>query len=143
MSARFTFVHARRASLSVPFKMKRGQPVRSLDKGDYVVDTPTKSELTIRKCLLSTNLYESEYFDCTLSDVVSDINAMLKARLGDNAPPVRIDLRPGFELPPLLTMSITAAPAYETLCDIATKTKLYIFIEEGEVVLSRRKQQDS
>ena len=121
-----------------PVPLKPGHLLPPLDEQKYIVADPTDSELEIRRCLLGTTGYESHYIDCNLADVIEMINQMLKHRLGDNAPPFRIESE-DTSLPPLITMDITEESAYEVLCKIAAKAQVHILVENGAVVLSQKK----
>lgn len=120
-----------------PVSLKPGNPLPSLGEEKYVITDPTESELGVRKCLLGSTGYTSTYIDCELADVVEMINKMLKHRLGDKAPSVRIEFNDTF-LPPLITMDITKESAYDVLCNIATKAEVRIFVEQGAIVLSQK-----
>jgi len=121
-----------------PVPLKPGHLLPPLDEQKYIVADPTDSELEIRRCLLGTTGYESHYIDCNLADVIETINQMLKHRLGDNAPPVRIESE-DTSLPPLITMDITKESAYDVLCTIAAKAQVHVLVENGAVVLSQKK----
>ena len=119
-----------------PIRPTPGYRLPQLDEQTYIVANPAESELEVRKRLLETRGYESHYFDCELAEVVGDINRMLKSRLGDNAPPVRIESADESNLP-LITMDISGeVPAYDVLCNIAAQAKVRLFIENGAAVLS-------
>ena len=120
-----------------PVPLKPGHQLPTLDERKYIVADPTDSELEVRKCLLGTNGYESKYIDCNLADVVETINQRLKHRLGDKAPPVRIESEESWQ-PPLITIDIVNESAYDVLCNLANKAKGHIFVEKGEVILSQR-----
>ena len=127
----------RTGKLIGPVVLKPGHLLPSLDEQKYIVADPTDSELEVRKCLLETLLYESHYIDCTLAEVVETINQMLKHRLSDKAPPVRIESVDTTQ-PPFITMDINEEPAYDALCNISAQAQVRIFVEQGVVVLSRR-----
>jgi hypothetical protein len=120
-----------------PVPMKPGHLLPILDEQKYIVANPTKSELRIRKCLLGTSGYESQYIDCELADVVDTINQMLIQRLGDKAPPVWIE-PVDTSLPPLITMNITKESAYDVLCNLAAKAQVHVLVEDSAVILSQR-----
>jgi len=121
-----------------PVPLKPGHLLPPLDEQKYIVADPTDSELRVRRCLLGTTGYDSHYIDCTLADVIETINQMLKHRLGDNAPPVRIEFE-DTSLPPLITMDITKESVYDVLCTIAAKAQVHVLVENGAVVLSQKK----
>lgn len=119
-----------------PIQMTSDYPLPQLGKGTYVVANPNESELDIRKCLLGANLYENHYLDCTVNDVVGTIRQMLEHRIDDKAPEFRVEDLDAI----LLTMDIRAEePAYEVLFRIAAKALARVFIDDGAVVLSRKK----
>ncbi len=120
-----------------PVPVKPGHLLPPLDEQKYIIADPTDSELEVRKCLLETLLYESHYIDCTLAEVVETINQMLKHRLSDKAPAVRIESVDTTQ-PPFITMDINEEPAYDALCNIAAKAQVRIFVEQGVLVLSRK-----
>jgi hypothetical protein len=120
-----------------PVPLKPGHLLPRLDEQEYIVADPTESELEVRRCLLETTGYESQYIDCELGEVVETINKMLKHRLGDKAPPVRIESVDAWQ-PPLITMDITEEPGYDVLCNIAAKAQVRVFVEQGEIILSRK-----
>ncbi len=126
-----------------PLPLKHGYLLPQLDEKNYLVADPTNSELKVRGCLLQTILFKSksEYFDCELAWVLRDINLMLKNRLGDKAPPVRIEFAEKSKMP-LITMSMGGKPTYDVLCNIAAKAQLRIFVENGEIVLSSKKYKE-
>ncbi|MBL7185140.1 MAG: hypothetical protein ISS70_02355 [Phycisphaerae bacterium] len=118
-----------------PLSLKPGSLLPPLDKETYIVANPTESELEIRKCLRESFGYESKYFDCTVVEVIEIIRKMVKHRLGDKAPDVRIE-----DVDALITMEITGKEAaYDVLFNIAAQAKARVFIEDGAVVLSRKK----
>ncbi|UCE49944.1 MAG: hypothetical protein JSW47_07265, partial [Phycisphaerales bacterium] len=122
-----------------PLSLKAGSLLPPLDKKTYIIADPVESELAIRKLLLETTLYESVYLDCAIPDIIGDINRMLKSRLGDKAPPVRIEPLDESKLP-LVTMEMSGKEiAYDVLFDMAARARARIFIEDGVVVLSRKK----
>lgn len=115
-----------------PIRLTPGHPLPPLDEQAYIVAGPAKSELEVRKRLLESRGYRSTYFDCTVEEVVETIHLMLQHRLGDKAPPVRVE---GVDA--LVAMDISGEEsAYDVLCDIAAMAKAHIFIEDGAVVLS-------
>lgn len=120
-----------------PVPVKPGHLLPPLDEQKYIIADPTESELEVRKCLLENLLYESHYIDCALAEVVETINQMLKHRLSDKAPPVRIESVDTTQ-PPFITMDINEEPAYDALCNIAAQAQVRIFVEQGVIVLSRR-----
>jgi hypothetical protein len=120
-----------------PVSLKPGNPLPLLDEQKYVVAEPAESELGVRSCLLETTGYESHYIDCELADVVETINMMLKHRLGDKAPPVRIEPE-DTPVRPLITIDITNESAYDVLCNIAAKAQVHVLVENGAVILSQR-----
>lgn len=118
-----------------PIELTTGYRLPPLDGNAYIVAKPAKSELEVRKNLLESVGYESRYIDCIVEDVVKEMNLSFKHRMGDKAPPVRAE---GVE--DLITMDIgDEESAYDILCKIAAKTNAHIFIEDGMVVLSRKK----
>lgn len=118
-----------------PIELTTGYRLPPLDGNAYIVAKPAKSELEIRKNLLDSVGYESHYIDCIAEDVIKEMNLSFKHRMGDKAPPVRAE---GVE--DLITMDIgDKESAYDVLCKIAAKTNAHIFIEDGTVVLSRKK----
>jgi hypothetical protein len=115
--------------------MTPDHPLAPLDKGNYVVAIPTESELDIRKRLLDTKLYENHYRDCEVVEVVGTIRQMLEHRMGDKAPVFRVE-----HLDALITIDIAGTEsAHDVLFDIAARANARVFIENGEVILSRRK----
>jgi hypothetical protein len=120
-----------------PISLTPGHTLPQLDEQMYIVADPTDSELKIRKCLLEIQMYESHYIDYQVDWAIDDINRMLKHRHGDNVPPVRYERIDGF-LPDTITMDLFEVPMYDALCDIAAKTKLRIFIEDGAVLFSAK-----
>jgi len=124
-----------------PVSLKPGNPLPSLDEEKYIIANPTNSELEVRECLLQTSMYESHYYDCTLAEVVEDINRMLKHLLGDKAFPVRIESVDTMQ-PPFITMDITKESAYDVLCSIAAKAQVRIFVEHDAIVLNRKEFSD-
>ncbi len=121
-----------------PVSLTPGYLLPLLDKKNYIIADPAESELEVRKCLLESKGYESHYIDMLPDEVLETINMMLKHRLGDKAPTVRVEAPAGSRLP-LLTMEITGQePAYDVLCNIAARAKLRIFVEDGAVVLSKK-----
>lgn len=117
-----------------PISLTTGHPLPPLDEQNYIIADPAASELEIRKYLLESSGYESHYFDSSVDEVVETINLMLKHRLGDKAPPVRVE---GVDA--LITMEIgSQEAAYDVLCNIAAQAKARIFAEDGAVVLSQR-----
>ena len=122
-----------------PLSLEPGSLLPPLDKETYIVANPTESELAIRKHLLETNLHESAYFDCTIAHVIGDINRTLESRLGDKAPPVLLERLDESKLP-VVTLEMSGKEvAHDVLFDIAARARARIFIENGEVVLSRKK----
>ena len=119
-----------------PVSLKPGSVLPSLDDKNYIIANPTESELSVRKCLLETNTFESHY-NVTLPAFIETINKMLKHRLKDKAPLIRIDIPKETRLP-IIETSIYEEPAYEVLCRIAAITQVRISIEQGEVVLSQK-----
>lgn len=120
-----------------PISLTPGYLLPLLNKKNYIVADPAKSELEVRKCLLESKVYESRYIDMPPDEVLETISMMLKRSLGDKTPPIHVEAPAGSRLP-LLTMEITGQePAYDVLCNIAARVKLRIFIENGTVVLSR------
>jgi len=118
-----------------PIESTPGYRLPPLDGNAYIVAKPEKSELEIRKCLSESIGYRSAYFDCIVENVVNEMNLSLKHRMGEEAPPVRAEGVDG-----LITMDIgDEESAYDILCRIAAKAKVRIFIEDGTVVLSRKK----
>jgi len=124
-----------------PLPLKHGYLLPQLDEKTYIVANPTESELEVRKRLLQTPLFKNHYIDCELAWVLRDINLMLKKRLGDKAPPVRVE-HMGKPKLPLITMTLPEEPAYDVLCDLAAKAQLRIFVENGEIVLSSKKYKE-
>ncbi len=120
-----------------PVSLKAGHLLPPLDEQQYIIADPTESELGVRSCLLGTTGYESTYIDCNLADVVEMFNKMLKHRLGEKAPPVRIESE-GTWQPPLITMNITKESAYDVLCNIAAKAQVHVLFKDGAVILSQR-----
>jgi hypothetical protein len=122
-----------------PVSLMPGQPLPPLDEQTYIVAAdPTSSELEVRRRLLESKGYESHYIDIPVDEVVEMIQRMLRHRLGDKAPLVRVEVT-GESRPPLITMEITAEePAYDVLCNIAARAKRRIFVEDGAVVLSHK-----
>ena len=120
-----------------PVPLKPGHLLPPLEEQKYIITDPTESELGVRTCLLGSTGYKSQYIDCNLADVVEAINMMLKHRLGDKAPTVRVDSE-NLSLPPLITMEITEEPAYDILCNIAAKAQVRLFVEKGVIVLSQK-----
>ena len=126
-----------------PFSLKSGYLLPQLDEKTYIVANPTESELEVRRRLLQIPLFTgpSHYIDNELTWVLRDINLMLKKRLGDKAPPVRVE-HMGKPKLPLITMTLPEEPAYDVLCDLAAKAQLRIFVENGEIVLSSKKYKE-
>ena len=124
-----------------PFSLKSGYLLPPLDEKNYIVAVPTKSELEVRRRLLQTPLFKNHYIDCELAWVLRDINLMLKKRLGDKAPPVRVEHIDKSKVP-LITMTLPEEPAYDVLCDLAAEAKLCIFVENGEIVLNSKKYKE-
>jgi hypothetical protein len=126
-----------------PLSLEPGSLLPPLDKETYIVADPTESELAIRKRLLETNLHESAYFDCTIAHVIGDINRTLKSRLGDKAPHVLLERLDESKLP-LVNMEMSGKEiAYDVLFDIAARARVRIFIENGAVVLTRKKLKET
>jgi hypothetical protein len=122
-----------------PLSLNAGSLLPPLDKRTYIVADPTESELAIRKILLETNLYQSVYLDCEISDIFGDIGRMLKKRLGDKAPPIRIERLDESKLP-LVSIEMSGRDiAHDMLFDMAARARARIFIEDGAVILSRKK----
>ncbi len=118
-----------------PIELTPGYRLSPLDDTAYIVANPAKSELEVRKNLLESVGYESRYFDYPVEDVIREMNISFKHRMDDKAPAVRADGVDG-----LITMDIgDEESAYDVLCKIAAKSKARIFIEDGTVVLSRKK----
>ena len=85
--------------------------------------------------MLDANLYENHYLDYDVVDVIGTIRQMLKHRMGDKAPAFQVE-----DFDAIITMDITAGePAYDVLFRIAAKAKARVFIEDGAVILSRKK----
>lgn len=124
-----------------PFPLKPGYLLPQLREKTYIIANPTESELQVRECLLQTSLFESHYIDCELTWVCRDINLMLKERLGDKAPLVRVEDIDKTKVP-LITITFPEEPAYGVLCDLAAKTQLRIFVERGAVVFSQKKYKE-
>jgi len=125
-----------------PFPLKPGYLLPQLHEKTYIVANPTESELHVRECLLQTPLFESYYimYDCTLPQIVGEINMILKKHLGDKAPPVKIE---HMDMVSLITTKLPPEePAYDVLCDLAAKAQLRIFVENGEIVLSSKKYKE-
>jgi len=122
-----------------PIQLKTGYLIPQLDEPNYIVAEPTKSELEVRKCLLQTSLFESNYFDVSLTEVINTVNLMLKHRLGEKAPPVQVELI-GKSVEPLMTMSIgkEEKSAYDELCNIAAEAKFRLHVENGTIILSQK-----
>jgi hypothetical protein len=122
-----------------PVSLTPGHPLPPLDEQAYIVAAdPTPSELEVRRRLVESKGYESHYIDIPPDEVVETINMMLKHRLGDKAPLIRVEAATETKLP-LITMDISGQePAYDVLCNIAAKAKLRIFVEDGAVVLSAK-----
>jgi len=114
-----------------------------LDEHNYIIAEPTESELEVRKCLLQTSPFESNYFDVPLTEMISDISLVWKHRLGDKAPHIRIELIDK-SVAPLITMSTgkEEKSAYDQLCNIAAKAKFCLYVEKGEIVLSQKEFED-
>jgi hypothetical protein len=136
-SENFYLRSCRTGKLIGPVALKSGHLLPSLDEEKYIIADPTDSELEVRKCLLGSTGYASQYIDCELADVIEAINKMLKHRLGNKAPSVRIESEDTWK-PPLITIDITNEPAYDVLCNLADKAKCHVFIEKGVVILSQR-----
>ena len=124
-----------------PFPLKSGYLLPPLAEENYIVAVPTKSELEVRKRLLQIPLIKNHYIGCEFTWVLRDINLILKKRLGDKAPPVRVE-HMGKPKLPLITMTLPEEPAYDVLCDLAAKAQLRIFVENGEIVLSSKKYKE-
>lgn len=123
-----------------PLSLKPGSLLPPLDKETYIVADPTESELEIRKRLRESFGYESKYFDSTVDDVIELIQHLLELRLGETAPPVRIER---VSADALITMEISKEEAaYDVLFKIAARAKARIFIEDGAVILSQRKPRE-
>jgi hypothetical protein len=122
-----------------PISLTPGHPLPPLDEQTYIIAAdPTSSELEVRKRLVESKGYESHYIDIPPDEVVETISMMLKHRLGDKAPLVRVEAAAETKLP-LITMDISGdEPAYDVLCNIAARAKLRIFVEDGVVVLSAK-----
>ena len=117
-----------------PIRLTPGHRLPSLDEQNYIVASPTDAELEIRRTLLETSGGESHYIDCEVDDVIKMVRHQLKRRLGDKAPPIRLD---GVEA--LVTMDIHREDsAYDALCNVAAMTKTHLFIEDGAAVLSSK-----
>jgi hypothetical protein len=117
-----------------PIRLSPGHRLPVLDEQNYIVASPTDSELEIRKLLLETSGGESHYVDCEVDEAIKMVRHQLKRRLGDKAPPVRLD---GVEA--LITMDINREDsAYDALSNVAAMTKTHLFIEDGAVVLSSK-----
>jgi len=118
-----------------PIHPTPGHILDPLDKGVYVVAKPTESELATRRLLLDAKLYESEHFDNDVGEIIGTIQQMLKHRIGDKMPVFRVD-----NVHELISMKIGAEePAYKVLFRIAAKAGARVFVEDGEVMLSRKK----
>ncbi|MHC4146239.1 MAG: hypothetical protein ACYSUD_15830, partial [Planctomycetota bacterium] len=118
-----------------PIHLTSGHPLPLLDKGAYVVARPAEFELATRKLLLEAKLYESHHFDNDVDEVIETIRQMLKHRIGEKAPTLRVE-----DVDALITMDIGAdEPAYDVLLRIAAKAKARVFIKDGAVVLSRKR----
>jgi hypothetical protein len=121
-----------------PISLTPGYLLPVLDGKEYIVAGPAQSELDLRKRLLESKGYESHYIDIPPDEVVETINMMLKHRLGDKAPLVRVEAAAETKLP-LITMDISGdEPAYNVLCNIAARAKLRIFVEDGAVILGQK-----
>lgn len=117
-----------------PLSLTHGTLLPPLDKETYIVVNPTKSELEIRQRLLDSFGYESAYSDCEAGEVIGLIEKMMKHRLGEDAPDVRIE-----DIDALISMRVGAdESAYEALFRIAAKVNARVFIEDGTVILSRK-----
>lgn len=140
---KFYLRSSRTGKLVGPFPLKPGYLLPQLDEKTYIVADPTNSELKVRRCLLQTILFKSEYFDCTLADIIGDVNLMLKWRLADKAPPIRVEYMEKSKLPLItITMRLPEEPAYDVLCDLAAKAKLRVFVEQDTVLLSSKKYKE-
>ena len=118
-----------------PIHLTPGHTLPSLEEDSYVVAKPSQPELATRRLLIETKLYESHHFDNDVEELIETIRRMSKQRIGEEAPVFRVD-----DVHALITMDIAAEePAYEVLFRIAVKAKARIFIEDGAVILSRRK----
>ena len=118
-----------------PIHLTPGHTLPPLNEQAYAIANPAESELAIRQLLLATSLYESHHFDCEVEEVFETIRQMLKHRIGDKAPALLVD-----DIAAPITMDIgDKEPAYEALFNIAAKAKARVFIEDGAVVLSRKK----
>ena len=117
-----------------PIRLSPGHRLPPLDEKNYVIASPTDSELEIRQMLIETCGGESHYIDCEVDEVLLLVRYRLKRRLEDKAPPIRLD---GVEA--LVTMDISPEQSmYDVLCNVASMAKARLFIEDGVVVLSSK-----
>lgn len=122
-----------------PLSLEPGSLLPPLDKETYIVANPTESELEVRKRLRESVGYESVYFDCTVDDVIDYVKRTLKRRLGEKAPAVRVE-----DVDALITMEISGKEsAYEVFFRLAAKASARVFIENGAVILSRKKLKET
>ena len=118
-----------------PIQMAPGQALPALDEKTYIIADPTESELELRAILLESTGYESSYFDFHIDETIETIRQMLKYRIGDKAPPIRVE-----DVDALITTKISGEEsAYDALLNIAAQAEARVFIEDGEVILSRKK----
>lgn len=118
-----------------PIHLTPGQPLPLLDEGAHVVARPAESELATRQLLLEAKLHESHHFDNEVEEVMETIRQMLKHRIGEKVPTLRVE-----DVGAIITTDIAAdEPAYEVLVRIAAKANARVFIRDGEVILSRKR----
>jgi hypothetical protein len=126
-----------------PIHLEPGYLMPQLDEPNYIIAEPAESELEVRKCLLQAPPFGSHYFDVPLTEIISDINMFLKKRLGEKAPPVKVELIDKSRAP-LITMSFSKEDksAYDILCNIAAEAKFCLYVENGTIILSQKEFKD-